>query len=457
MNRFFRRLLKLSLSGLCFVHDPTEATAQSAYAPIDSTVASFMSDMKVPGFAVAIVKDSDALWSKAYGESNIESKIPMSVDGIMNIGSISKTFTTAAAMQLWEKGLLDLNEDINTYLDFQVRNPKYPETPITILQILTHTSSIRDGKAYIHSYTCGDPTISLHDWVSGNLTSNGQFFNAGDNFEAWAPGTGKRRYSNVSFGLLGLIVEKVAKQPFHKYCKQHIFAPLGMIHTAWMLEEVDPKTHIIPYAYVTQENRKDLQESQLYPAVEFKIGTYLPACLYSFPNYPDGLVRTSVRELSFYLIAMMNGGSYKGQRILQKKTVDKMLSLQNTGHNTQGLTWHIYEWDSPTATRETLWGHTGGDPGITTYLFFNPVSRLGMITFQNASTGGTSRLFEKLYQIAASEKFDETESDLQPQKRVSFMPIRFTGRQKAGMYCSLVRLMYDSERTILRVMAHFPV
>jgi CubicO group peptidase (beta-lactamase class C family) len=406
MINIFRGLLKLSLGTLCPLLNATIAPAQSVEASIDSIVSSFMSDRKVPGFAACVVKDEAIIWSKAYGNANIENKVPMSINGIMNIGSVSKTFTTAAAMQLWEKGLLDLNEDVSKYLDFKVRNPNYPDKIITVFQILTHTSSIRDGKAYSDNYSCGDPTIALQDWISENLTPDGRFFNGGDNFGEWAPGSGKRRYSNVSFGLLGLIVEKISKLPFNEYCKEFIFGPLDMNHTGWMLKEIDTKEHMIPYAYVTEQNRESLlAESRLYPTgADFKIGTFVPTCLYSFPNYPDGLVRTSVRELSNYLIAMMNGGSFKGKSILKKKTVEKMLSLQMPGDSHQGLTWHIYEWDSPMVSNATIWGHTGGDPGITTYLFFDPVSRLGMITFQNASTGGTSGLFEALFKTVTSPK-----------------------------------------------------
>jgi len=367
---------------------------------IDVTIQNFMAGKKVPGYAMGIVKNRSLVWSKAYGQANIEQKIPMSTERIMNIGSVSKTFTTLAAMQLWEQGKLDINADINQYLDFEVRNPKYPDQPITVFQILTHTSSIRDGKAYEHSYSCGDPIITLHGWIFENLTPNGKFYGNGDNFGDWSPGTERRLYSNISFGLLGLIVEKIAKQPFNEYCNTHIFKPLGMENTGWMLRDLNTENHIIPYAYVTEKNRNSLMESkQLYPTGgEFKMGTFIPACLFGFPNYPDGLVRTSVRDLSNYLIAMMNGGKFKGKRVLKKETINKMLSIQTNTNKFQGLTWHIYEWDVP-GSNEVLWGHTGGDPGIITYLFFNPVSKLGIITFQNASTGGTTELFEKLYRF----------------------------------------------------------
>lgn len=405
MNRVVSRVLRLSIV-LIFSCPGFMANAQLKNTDsIDVTIKNFMADKKVPGFAMGIVKNKSLIWSKGYGLSNIEKQIPMNMDAVMNIGSVSKTFTTLAAMQLWEQGRLDLDADVNKYLDFKVRNPKYPDKPITVFQLMTHTSSIKDGIAYGNSYTCGDPTMSLHDWIFENLTPNGKFYSKGSNFGDWAPGSERRRYSNVTFGLLGLIIEKIARQPFNEYCNEHIFKPLGMKNTGWMLRDVNTQNHIIPYAYVTEKNRTDLLENkQLYPTSgEFQVGTFIPTCLYSFPNYPDGLVRTSVRELSNYLIAMMNGGKFRGKRILKKETVNKMLSLQTSTNKFQGLTWHMYEWEV-LGNNDLLWGHTGGDPGITAYLFFNPVSNLGIITFQNASTDGKGELFEKLYNWTTLKK-----------------------------------------------------
>ena len=373
------------------------AQAQPKYDSIDSSIRNFMAEKKIPGFVACIVKDNAILWSNNYGQADIKNNVPMSLDAIMNIGSISKTFTATAAMQLWEKGLLDLNADINKYVDFKIRNPKYPDIPITISQILTHTSSIQDGKAYDDSYSCGDPTQSLNDWIYNNLSTDGTYYYQGDNFSDTAPGS-KRSYSNVAFGLLGLIIERVAKKPFNEYCKENIFKPLGMIHTGWFLSEIDTSKHVKPYAYVTESNRNGILKSKkLYPKEsEFKVGSFVENCLYSFPNYPDGLVRTSVRELSIYLSAMMNGGQLNGKKILNKETVDKMLSLQLKESRSQGLCWHTTEFDF-LSDHIKLWGHTGADPGIATYLFFHPTEKIGVITFHNNVTGGTMEIVKKLY------------------------------------------------------------
>ena len=176
---------KLILFGLGFLLQTLfirSAQAQSKYDSIDSSIRDFMTEKKIPGFVACIVKGNAIVWSNNYGLADIQSNISMSLDAIMNIGSISKTFTATAAMQLWEKGLLDLNADINKYVDFTIRNPNYPDQPITISQILTHTSSIQDGEAYRHSYSCGDPVQSLNDWIYNNLNTNGAHYYQGSNF-----------------------------------------------------------------------------------------------------------------------------------------------------------------------------------------------------------------------------------------------------------------------------------
>jgi CubicO group peptidase (beta-lactamase class C family) len=178
----------------------TAVQAQSHHNQIDSAIHAFMAERKVPGFAACVVKGKSVVWSNYYGTANREKNITMGPEGIINIGSISKTFVAAAVMQLWEKGLLDLNADINQYLDFQIRNPKYPDKPITVFQLLTHTSSTLDGKAYYASYSCGDPGTSLHDWIQGSLTPGGKYYNNGDSFGDWMPGSGKQKYSNIGFG-----------------------------------------------------------------------------------------------------------------------------------------------------------------------------------------------------------------------------------------------------------------
>ena len=210
--------------------------------------------------------------------------------------------------------------------------------------------------------------IPLDEWIAGNLQAEGRFYNGGDNFAEWNPGT-TRSYSNLAFGLLGLIVERVSGQAFNEYCRDHLFLPLGMTHTGWFLSEIDTADHVRPYGYLTDDNLDDYAEYlHLFPGAAFAPDQLVEACLYSFPNYPDGLVRTSVRELSYFLTAILNGGRLHDRRILQAATVDKMLTLQLADNDRQGLCFY----KNKISDTLRLWGHNGGRSGHRDLLGIRP-------------------------------------------------------------------------------------
>ena len=144
---------------------------------VNEVTLKYLTENQVPGIAACVVIGDSMVWSKGYGKANIEQDLDMNIDATMMIASISKTITATAVMQLFEKGLIKLDADINEYLSIKVRNPKFPDIPITIQQLLTHTSSIRDGTAYDESYACGDPEISMKDWVK---SIGGDIYGQGD-------------------------------------------------------------------------------------------------------------------------------------------------------------------------------------------------------------------------------------------------------------------------------------
>lgn len=368
------------------------------YASVDSSILKYIDVNKIPGFAVCVVKGDSMVWSNAYGKANIESGLDMNIDATMMIASISKTITTTAVMQLWEKGLINLDSDINEYLSFKIRNPYFPNIPITIKQLLTHTSSINDGTAYDNSYTCDEPTNTLKYWIENYFKKDGNFFNATENFNNWQPGV-KRQYSNVGFGLLGYIVEEITGTPFNQYCTKNIFKPLGMQNTGWFYREVDSLNRITNYIYVNKDNIKDPDVIKLavHTPSEKDFNKNIPLCKYSFPDYPDGSVITSVRELSYFLRAFINHGTYNNAKILEQSTIDKMLSFQIDGNNSQGLGWSKERFES-------FWGHSGGDFGIATYMYFSPVANIGIITFQNSTSANPWKFIETLYWITKDYK-----------------------------------------------------
>ena len=224
--------------------------AAVATGELDSFIKAEMRARRIPGLAACIIKSGKVAWSKGYGWADVKRRVAMDpASTIQNIGSISKTVTATAAMQLWEKGKFDLEDDVNRHLPFAVRNPAHPGTPVTVRQLLTHRSSIADSPAYGSSYACGDPGASLEEWVRGYFTPGGRHYREDANFHAWKPGE-KHHYSNMGFGLLGYLVERVSGEPFHEYTQRHIAEPLKMTASGWMLADVDAKSHAVPYVPV---------------------------------------------------------------------------------------------------------------------------------------------------------------------------------------------------------------
>lgn len=350
-------------------------------------------ESQTPGLAVSIIKEDSIVWQKGFGKANLEHETPMTTEGIINIASVSKTITATALMQLWEQGLVDLDSDINTYMPFSVTNPNFPEIPITFMQLLTHTSSILDSSVYENSYACGNTTIELKDWITEYLTIESKYNTKSAPFLNTEPGT-TYNYSNIGYGLLAYLIEIITKTPFNQYCKENIFIPLKMNNTGWFLSEVNIQNHITPYLYITEENRQSIPkifEKLLQDDV--LVNDNNPLCLYGFPNYPDGQLRTSVSDLSKFLVAILNDGRYSGNQILKGTTIQMMLSGQTPADDKQGICWRY-------TGMEMIWGHGGDDPGVQTGIYFNPELRIGMICIKNNNEGSRTEILKELYQTA---------------------------------------------------------
>ncbi len=395
-RRQFGKVLSAGLMGLMV---GCQSSGGDADVPVDVRLAELFAGDPMPGgMSAAAVRGEQLVWSGGFGHADIGANTAMTPDHIQNIGSISKTVTATAIMQLWEHDAFGLDDDINGYLSFSVRNPRFPDDPITVRQLLAHRSSINDGPSYDESYACGDPTVSLEDWIVGYFTPGGAYYDAEANFHTWAPGTvnppeSPRAYSNVAYGLLGVLVEQIAGGLFTDYTREHIFAPLNMQQTGWHLSEINQSQHAMLYSGVPEGNDEDLYLPASGTRESLIVDGVYPHCLYSFYNYPDGLVRTSVKDLSRFLRAYMNGGVLEGERILKADTIGLMLSNQ---HFERGLCWDTY------GDEDDVWGHDGGDPGVATFMGYSPAENLGVVLFFNAGnfSDNTNEMVSTLFDAA---------------------------------------------------------
>jgi CubicO group peptidase (beta-lactamase class C family) len=354
-------VLGLAVAGL----RPTPARAGGVAASpdgLDAFVAEQMAELHLPGLAACLVRQDRVLWSSGYGWANIERELPATPDTLFLLASVSKTVTAVAVMQAVEDGLLDLDADVNEVLPFPVRNPHFGRRPITGRMLLTHTSSIEDdGYLLSRLYFHGDAPFALDDFLREYLTPDGRFFSQWVNFGAAPPGT-TFRYSNYAVALAGLLVEAATGTPFDGFCRERIFGPLGMTQTSWRVADLDERTLAMPYQY-------DLEAAR-----------FVPWGIYGYPDYPDGLLRTSAAQLARFLMAFIGFGEYRGTRILQPETVAEMRRPQIEDlYPGQGLIWYYQA--GPEGT--SLLGHDGGDLGVATLMFFEPESEVGVILLDN--------------------------------------------------------------------------
>jgi CubicO group peptidase (beta-lactamase class C family) len=366
MHCLFRIALAVALSACFPLH---------AKSPAVETAAEQLLAAGAAGFSMALIDHNGIYWSEALGYADLEQQRPMSIDTLMNIASISKTLTGTSLMMLVEQGKLDLDRDVNEYLPFKVSHPGHPELPITTRQLLTHSSAIVDRDAIYFSETvyfpAADNPVSLGDFVQAYLSPAGRFYDP-ENFAAYPPGS-ERQYSNVAYGLAGYLVEVLSGEPLNRFSAENIFKPLGMDSTGWMLAEIDRDQHAKLYEWNGEENT--------------------PVEWYGLATWPDGGVRTSVRDLSRFFAAMIGGGELKGTRIMQEATVKAMFQPQfvagqvleavEDGENEQqAITWAYRTGQGG----ETVVGHSGGDPGVATHAYFFPAAGTGAILLVNTSS-----------------------------------------------------------------------
>ncbi len=327
-----------------------------------------------PGATFAVVRGEQIVWSTGIGWANIERKIPAEPSTQYMLASISKTLTCAGIMTLVEDGVLDLDANIDRYLPFDVHIPAAPDVPVTLRNLLTHTSAIRDRynvwgtpsstpTLYFH----GDSPIPLGQMMRSYFVPGAPRYREGGNFYKRKPGT-EYAYSNLAVALAGYVAEAASGVDFDKLVRDRIARPLGMTESGYRLGDLSDSSNLaMPYHY--NQFTGDLQ----------------PYFQYGYPDYPDGAFRTSALHLATWLGAFMNFGKIRGKQVLSRSTVDEIRRNQipNVVGWHQGLIWYG---GSPNGYFRM--GHTGGDYGVSTRMFFRPDRRVGVVSLTNSYLGG---------------------------------------------------------------------
>lgn len=348
-------------------------------AELNTEILTAMQKDQIVGLSAAFVQDGQVIWSKGYGFSDLEREKQTGADTIYRIASLSKTVAATALMQLWEQGRFGLDDDIGDYLGFTVRNPNFPDDKITFRMLMTHTSSILDSGSsggYTAAINAGHAPL-----LKDILTPGGSYYDSAT-WAGYSPGGGFT-YANFGTGIIASLVEKISGERFNDYCKNRIFAPLGMEASY----ELAGLTHLDRVAVLYRPNR----EGAFKPVLDYIADGEAPKRKVSnLPlgnayKGPAGGVRTSAPDLAKFMIAHMNGGVYKDVRILNPDTVDLMHQMQWFGngyegfYRQKGLSFHITD----SLANRRLTGHAGQSYGLISDMYFDREENSGIILIIN--------------------------------------------------------------------------
>jgi CubicO group peptidase (beta-lactamase class C family) len=330
---------------------------------LDQFILEGMKEARVPGLAATVVKDGKILWTGSYGWANVGDKKPVDEKTLFQLASIAKTVTATVVMQLVEQDRISLDADINDLLPFPIRNPRHPDVAITLRQLLTHTSSLRDNWSVLEGTWVQNRDFphSLAESMARYFQPRGAYYSRGRNFYEWAPGTNSR-YSNIAFALVAFIAQSQAGVPFEQLCKEGIFDPLGMEGCGYRLSKVDQGQVAIPYIW------------------RARAGQFRSLGHHGYLDFPSGTLRTSAPQLARFLLSFIGDGQVDEARILKEQTIQLMrrTAFPRVAPG-QGLAWYR---DRVGGSR--VMGHDGSDPGVTTMMCFRPADGVGVVVLMNA-------------------------------------------------------------------------
>ena len=329
-----------------------ELTPPDLEAFLDGIIPLQLAREDIAGATISVVKDGKLFFAKGYGFADVSKRVPVSVDGtLFRPGSISKLFTWTAVMQLVEQRKLDLDRDVNDYLDFKI--PPAFSKPVTLREIMTHTAGFEET---IKQLFVGDAKdlIPLDQYVKTYLPAR-----------IYPPWT-TPAYSNFATTLAGYIVQRVSGEPYETYIEQHILKPLAMNSTSFRQPLPDALKDRMSKGYTVAS-----KEPGHFEYVEV---------------VPAGACSTTATDMARFMIAHLQDGRFEETQILQPDTARLMHSRQFANlPDMNGMALGFYE---ETRNGHRIIGHAGDTDYFHSDLHLLPDANLGFFISYNSGGKG---------------------------------------------------------------------
>jgi serine beta-lactamase-like protein LACTB, mitochondrial len=355
-------LTSLLVLGTVFVSAQDAQLPDAKRVQIEAAAATFMATTHVPGVSVAVVENGKYEWGGGFGLADVENNVPASEHTLFRLASISKSLTATGAMQLWERGQLDLDAPVQKYC------PAFPKKdwPITTREVMGHLGGIRHYK----SGSQDDPEVGNTKHFEDPIQAGLKFF-ANDDLVA-QPGT-SFRYSTQGYTVVGCVVEGASRTKYVDFMRQSVFAAAGMEQT-----RVDDRFAIIPH------------RTRFYQKTES--GTVLNAdFLDSSYKIPGGGWLSSVEDMARFEVAILN------DTLIRRATRDLMwtrLKPSDGSKDDYGLGWGNADVDGIAVV-----AHTGGQQGTSTAFVIAPAQRIGVVVLTNMEGAEANDLAREILKV----------------------------------------------------------
>jgi CubicO group peptidase (beta-lactamase class C family) len=391
----------------------------SLLSTLNDELEEILSNHQVIGSSIYVINNDQEFLNFSYGMADRARNIPVTQQTKYRIASISKSITATAVMQLHEQGLIDIYDDANNYLDFNLRNPNFPDYVITIEQLMTHTSSLRDGYGYSnflgHVYGTSNPPA-----LSELLLPTGQYYSSNIWSSIYTPGDANGwDYCNLASGILAGIVELASGTHFHLYCEENIFSEINgeiVFNNLWDLSDIDQLSVLYRW-----ENSIAVPQADNYNGIAPTNLNYeqLPLGHNGLVHSPQGGVRSSAEDLGKFMQMHMSNGFYNTIQMLNEETVTDMHSAHWRGfglggfYTAKGLNFHITQ---DLIENNVMIGHAGEAYGLISDMYFDQDYNFGIIFIINGGNYSSGHftfydLEEEVFAKIFHHISNETEND----------------------------------------------
>lgn len=348
----------------------------------EAAIQQIMNDNPVMGISVAVVKNNKFIYTHSFGLKDAETNTPLTNDNIFRIASISKSFSATAIMQLVEAKKVNLDQDVSELIGFKIRNPKFPETIITLRLMLSHLSSINDSQGYF-SLDSINPAKSVN-WYKC--------------YNSYEPGK-RYEYCNFNFNMIGTIIEKVSGERFDAYIQNYILNPL-QLYGGYYVNGLDKSKFATIYEY-QPDAAKFVVSPNAYAPRTTEVAAYQMG--YSAPIFsPTGGMKISAKDLATYMMMHANYGKYNGVRIISKKS-SKMMQTAVSDIAAYGF---ALETPATIIDGKQMIGHTGSAYGLYSAMFFNPQEKFGIVVISNGCHPGETSGYNNVIRKTVTALYD---------------------------------------------------